>query len=1046
MIKRTAFYLTLAVLIIVAASTFMFAAATDSPSDEIIWGDGEGMTFDGLSLYSTAKDNPMTEVPVTYEAWLNLPAGYAEDAGTIFGNYRSADLGGVRFRLRVDGRPHMYYTGEGSTCSVNFYDVNAAQGSWVHLTVVDDIAEGEMRCYIDGELVETVEMSDAQIFFNRDVSGMPMCIGGDFIAGTNNFKGQLRSVVIYDDVRTAEEIYEDMYNIDLSDSSVIAAYNLNGMQNSPVIPDLKGNYDMINNRMTSDWALPEALPELEDFSYSMALIGDTQIVSAYYPEEFHHIIDWLIANKESHKIEHVLNMGDMTNFNLDSEWDLVRDQYFRLNGEIDYTLVRGDHDVLDDEIADNGDDTAKYDRWFNVPAYTDRFTNSSDADYYKGENGSITNSYRAIDIKGNKYLIVTMDKYPSEDVLTWLDEAIKKYPDRRVIMTMHCFINDKGEYLPASSNPDKIIGVDLWDRIKGYSNLEMVICGHEYAYGVVWSKDKGTNGNVVNQILANPQGPDFDREGATGMIAMLYFSKDGTDVQVRYYSPIIDKYFVGNNNEITDETYRLESSVFKMATDDMLPAVQLTEFNKVEKVYESAKIYSFADVSDGVASFQAFYACDTPFTSGSVTVEYDGAILSEPVVTWTVQPEHVNVEEYDGKLIVSFDGFDCGAISENGSYNEGLFAVDFTSTAADDAITLFDITDCDLGYTEGDTKYVFEDVTMESAIAPLNTVTVIYDVGDDFEEKMEEALFYAKYVDVIFEMKTGFTATESITIGDNNTQWIYPIAVCSYDDTAPAEINTGGYNLIFFGNYSFDGIKISGNGSGSSNSLFFPNGSTGYFGENITAGDGLANVTGAEISIYSGEYYFVGALIDDTIGMSVYDPVITFGGNAVADCVSGGSRLSGVVYGWSSVSIIDQASVVRYASASGYASYSCHDGQLDVDTKGTIGRLCAAVGPVGSKGYSPSYWLSVYNVNCTTDAGIMGVRSILKNKTSYANLAISVEGGKYTKESYFGMYAASNYSGAKFEGMVDVWIKDGDFDAAVYGGGFLEGEGAVIWR
>ena len=187
----------------------------------------------------------------------------------------------------------------------------------------------------------------------------------------------------------------------------------------------------------------------------------------------------------------------MTNFNYDWEWDVIRAEWFRLNGKLDYTLVRGDHDILSDKLTGNGDDTAKYDRWFDVPEYTDRF--ATDAGLYRGANGSITNSYRAIEIKGNKYLIVTMDKYPSEDVLAWLDTAIKSYPDHRVIMTMHCFIEADGSYMPRVSD-SKLIGSDIWDRIKEYENLEMVICGHQYAWGVTWVKAEGTNGNVVNQL------------------------------------------------------------------------------------------------------------------------------------------------------------------------------------------------------------------------------------------------------------------------------------------------------------------------------------------------------------------------------------------------------------------------------------------------------------------------------------------------------------------------------------------------------------------
>ena len=44
---------------------------------------------------------------------------------------------------------------------------------------------------------------------------------------------------------------------------------------------------MINNRATNDWANVEQVPEVEDFDYSIALIGDTQVISAHYPQLYH---------------------------------------------------------------------------------------------------------------------------------------------------------------------------------------------------------------------------------------------------------------------------------------------------------------------------------------------------------------------------------------------------------------------------------------------------------------------------------------------------------------------------------------------------------------------------------------------------------------------------------------------------------------------------------------------------------------------------------------------------------------------------------------
>lgn len=60
------------------------------------------------------------------------------------------------------------------------------------------------------------------------------------------------------------------------------------------------------------------------------------------------------------------------------------------------------------------------------------------------------------------------------------------------------------------------------------------------------TQEKGVKGNTVTQMLIDPQAADVSYNGV-GAVAMLYFSEDGKDVQVRYYSTLKDKYFMSEN-------------------------------------------------------------------------------------------------------------------------------------------------------------------------------------------------------------------------------------------------------------------------------------------------------------------------------------------------------------------------------------------------------------------------------------------------------------------------------------------------------------------
>ena len=61
----------------------------------------------------------------------------------------------------------------------------------------------------------------------------------------------------------------------------------------------------------------------------------------------------------------------------------------------------------------------------------------------------------------------------------------------------------------------------------------------------------GKNGNVVQEVLVNPQTVDLalgdiTNDGPAGLVAMFYVSNDGT-ISVRYYSTVREKFYLEEN-------------------------------------------------------------------------------------------------------------------------------------------------------------------------------------------------------------------------------------------------------------------------------------------------------------------------------------------------------------------------------------------------------------------------------------------------------------------------------------------------------------------
>lgn len=77
--------------------------------------------------------------------------------------------------------------------------------------------------------------------------------------------------------------------------------------------------------------LDEKAP-LDDYAYSMAIIGDTQKVSYLTPDNMSKIYDYIIDNAEAKNIKFVMGLGDITDQNMESEWVNDMAQIKRMDG------------------------------------------------------------------------------------------------------------------------------------------------------------------------------------------------------------------------------------------------------------------------------------------------------------------------------------------------------------------------------------------------------------------------------------------------------------------------------------------------------------------------------------------------------------------------------------------------------------------------------------------------------------------------------------------------------------------------------------------
>ncbi len=294
-----------------------------------------------------------------------------------------------------------------------------------------------------------------------------------------------------------------------------------------------------------------------DYAFSLAVVGDTQSITnrgakgpsnAYY-NSLPNLYQWIVDHVESKKMQYVIGLGDITEMGVDSwhknyepkatgdaEWEYARNAISKMNDVVPYTLVRGEgHDGYE-----------RFNEWF--ADYTP-YTKNIAGFYKEGEVGSV---YHTFEVGDAKYLIMCLDFGAKDSVLEWANEVVAENADRKVIVTTHGYLKSDGtllatgdEYSPSKSyyDPENNDGDDIWEKfVKKHENITMVISGHMTCDDVVIDQVVGEKGNSVTHILIDPQGIDKDVSGGYGMVAMMYFSEDGEDVAIEYYSTLKNKY------------------------------------------------------------------------------------------------------------------------------------------------------------------------------------------------------------------------------------------------------------------------------------------------------------------------------------------------------------------------------------------------------------------------------------------------------------------------------------------------------------------------
>lgn len=305
-------------------------------------------------------------------------------------------------------------------------------------------------------------------------------------------------------------------------------------------------------------------------SFTVAFLGDTQNYSTSRPAIFNQITQWLVDNQAARNIQFVVQDGDIVNNDLTGEWNNARAAMEKLDGEIPYAVVRGNHDI--------GSQFDMASRFGPGSPFSQQPTLAGYYEVPGQPNADMRNTAHKFEANGQKIMVITIDISAGSGVVSWANGLIENNPDYRVILDTHAYMYDGGARFnnaPDPENPGKTfdqsrdallrVGTDpdaiyngavyggqdaekLWNSlVKLHPNVSLFLSGHQFEEfdAFKYHLENGVEGNRVYELLVDPQNM---ANGGNGWIRLLEFDADGTTVRVKTYSPFLNQWDTSPDN------------------------------------------------------------------------------------------------------------------------------------------------------------------------------------------------------------------------------------------------------------------------------------------------------------------------------------------------------------------------------------------------------------------------------------------------------------------------------------------------------------------
>lgn len=278
--------------------------------------------------------------------------------------------------------------------------------------------------------------------------------------------------------------------------------------------------------------------------FTVALLPDTQIYSALYPEIFQAQTQWIADHVQSDNIVFVSQIGDVVDHaDASLEWQRADAAMDLLDGDlmanpeglVPYSVVEGHHDFY--PIGSHSG-TSEFTNYFGGGRYTGR-------SWYGGASPDDVNHFQVFSGGGHQFLHLTLEWEPRASTIDWAQGVIDAHAGMPTIVSTHSYLDGTNGHIAGPESTDGLDGEGIFKYlIEPNPQIFMVLCGHIAIERHTTSRNNA--GLTVFEIMADYQ----DRaEGGQGYLQLLKFRPDLNRVEVSTYSPWLNQFETDVNSQ-----------------------------------------------------------------------------------------------------------------------------------------------------------------------------------------------------------------------------------------------------------------------------------------------------------------------------------------------------------------------------------------------------------------------------------------------------------------------------------------------------------------